>query len=257
MISTRRNDKKAGAAEHVFAALAWFFVWEIAALIVGKDLILPGPLRVAVTLAGLIGQGSFWLSIGMTLIRILGGYLLGLLLACLLAVLTSFVRIADILLSPAIRIIRAVPVASFIILALLWVGRSRVPVLISMMMVVPVIWGNLSEAIASTDGKLLEMGRAYRFGKMKIFRFIYLPSVLPSLEAGCLTAMGLAWKSGIAAEVLAQPKNAIGTNVYNSKVYLETPELFAWTLTVIGLSLLIEHVIRRAVEAFKSREGAT
>jgi NitT/TauT family transport system permease protein len=171
MISTRRNDKKAGAAEHVFAALAWFFVWEIAALLVGKDLILPGPLRVAVTLAGLIGQGSFWLSIGMTLIRILGGYLLGLLLACLLAVLTSFVRIADILLSPAIRIIRAVPVASFIILALLWVGRSRVPVLISMMMVVPVIWGNLSEAIASTDGKLLEMGRAYRFGKMKIFRF--------------------------------------------------------------------------------------
>ncbi len=257
MISTRRNDKKAGAAEHVFAALAWFFVWEIAALIVGKDLILPGPLRVAVTLAGLIGQGSFWLSIGMTLIRILGGYLLGLLLACLLAVLTSFVRIADILLSPAIRIIRAVPVASFIILALLWVGRSRVPVLISMMMVVPVIWGNLSEAIASTDGKLLEMGRAYRFGKMKIFRFIYLPSVLPSLEAGCLTAMGLAWKSGIAAEVLAQPKNAIGTNVYNSKVYLETPELFAWTLTVIGLSLLIEHAIRRAVETFKSREGAT
>ena len=257
MISTRRNDKKAGAAEHVFAALAWFFVWEIAALIVGKDLILPGPVRVAVTLAGLIGQGSFWLSIGMTLIRILGGYLLGLLLACLLAVLTSFVRIADILLSPAIRIIRAVPVASFIILALLWVGRSRVPVLISMMMVVPVIWGNLSEAIASTDGKLLEMGRAYRFGKMKIFRFIYLPSVLPSLEAGCLTAMGLAWKSGIAAEVLAQPKNAIGTNVYNSKVYLETPELFAWTLTVIGLSLLIEHAIRRAVETFKSREGAT
>lgn len=255
MISTRRHDKKAGAREHVFAALAWFIVWEIAARLVGKELILPGPLRVAGTLVSLAGQGSFWFSILTTLLRIMSGYLLGLLLASVLAVLTSFFKPADIFLAPAIRIVRAVPVASFIILALLWVGRRYVPVLISMMMVVPVIWENLSEAIANTDRKLLEMGRAYRFGKMKIFRFIYLPSVLPSFEAGCLTAMGLAWKSGIAAEVLSQPKNAIGTNVYNSKVYLETPELFAWTLTVIVLSLIIEHAIRRAVAAFKKREG--
>ena len=136
-----------------------------------------------------------------------------------------------------------------------------------MMMVVPVIWENLSEAIANTDRKLLEMGRAYRFGKMKIFRFIYLPSVLPSFEAGCLTAMGLAWKSGIAEHGRGHANSfylhkidkrfdaAIMVKVYNSKVYLETPELFAWTLTVIVLSLIIEHAIRRAVAAFKKREG--
>ncbi len=256
MISTRRNDKKTGAAAYVLAALVWLILWEIAARRVGKDLILPGPVRVAGTLAGLVTMPGFWLSIGVTLGRILAGYAAGTLLACLLAVLTSFSAPARIFLAPAIRIVRAVPVASFIILALLWVGKAQVPVLISMMMVVPVVWENLSEAIASTDRKLLEMGRAYRFGRLKILRYIYLPSVLPSLEAGCLTAMGLAWKSGIAAEVLSQPKNAIGTNVYNSKVYLETPELFAWTLTVIILSLLIERAIRRAVRAFQNREVA-
>ena len=255
MISTRRNNKKAGAPAHIAAALAWLLLWEIAARAVGVDLVLPGPLRVAGTLAGLAARKEFWLSIAVTLGRILTGFCLGTILAVLLGVLTSFSKTANVFFAPAIRIIRAVPVASFIILALLWVGKSRVPVLISMMMVIPVVWENLSGAIADTDPKLLEMGRAYRFSRLKILRAIYLPSVLPSLEAGCLTAMGLAWKSGIAAEVLSQPKNAIGSNVYNSKVYLETPELFAWTLTVIGLSLIIEHAIRRAVGAFQKREG--
>ena len=254
MISTRRNDKKAGAAEHVFAALAWFFVWEIAALIVGKDLILPGPLRVAVTLAGLIGQGSFWLSIGMTLIRILGGYLLGLLLACLLAVLTSFVRIADILLSPAIRIIRAVPVASFIILALVWLGRSAVPVFIAGLMVLPVVWANTAAGLSGIDPQLLELAEVYRFPRMKTFRRIIWPSLLPHLRAALRSALGLGWKAGIAAEVLTVPPYSIGKSIYEAKLYLETTELFAWTAAVVLLSFLIERVLLRLVDGIGRKE---
>ena len=66
-----------------------------------------------------------------------------------------------------------------------------------------------------------------------------------STPAGVCTAIGLAWKSGVAAEVLCLPKAAIGTQVYYSKIYLETPSLFAWTAVVIVLSMLLERIVRR------------
>ena len=251
MTSTRRlKNILRGAAAAVF----WIIVWALAARAVGKDLILPGPLSVARTLVTLAGTEEFWRSILTTFLRILSGYLSGVILASVLAVLTFSVKTADTLLSPVIRLVRATPVASFIILLLLWVGRKNVPVIISMLMVTPVVWENLVRAAEAVDAKLLEMGRAYAFGPSGLFRHIYLPSVLPALEAGCLTAMGLAWKSGIAAEVLSQPKLAIGTNIYNSKVYLETPELFAWTLTVIILSILIERLIRKLIAFIQKKE---
>ncbi|MBQ6426067.1 MAG: ABC transporter permease subunit [Clostridia bacterium] len=251
MTSTRRlKNILRGAA----AAAFWIIVWALCARAVGKELILPGPLRVARTLVSLAGTEAFWRSILTTFLRILTGYLAGVMLASVLAVLTCSVKTADLLLSPVIRLVRATPVASFIILLLLWVGRKNVPVFISMLMVIPVVWENLVQAAAAVDPKLLEMGRAYAFGPAGLFRHIYLPSVLPALEAGCLTAMGLAWKSGIAAEVLSQPKLAIGTSIYNSKVYLETPELFAWTLTVIVLSILIEHLIRKLIAFIQKKE---
>ena len=240
--------------EPAFISIAATAVWALCARAVGKELILPGPFRVARTLVSLAGTETFWKSILTTFLRILTGYAAGVALASVLAVLTFSNKAADALLSPVIRIVRATPVASFIILLLLWVGRKNVPVIISMLMVMPVVWENLVRAAAAVDVKLLEMGRAYSFGRMGLFRHIYLPSVLPALEAGCLTAMGLAWKSGIAAEVLSQPKLAIGTSIYNSKVYLETPELFAWTLTVIVLSILIEFLIRKLIAFLQKKE---
>ena len=251
MTSTRRiKNILRGAGAAVF----WITVWALCARAVGKELILPGPLRVARTLVSLAGTEPFWRSILTTFLRILTGYLAGVALASVLAVLTFSFKTADALLSPVIRIVRATPVASFIILLLLWVGRTNVPVIISMLMVVPVVWENLMQAASAVDVKLLEMGKAYAFGPAGLFRHIYVPSLLPALEAGCLTAMGLAWKSGIAAEVLSQPKLAIGTSIYNSKVYLETPELFAWTLTVIVLSILIETLIRKLISFVQKRE---
>ncbi len=251
MTSTRRLNK---ILRGLAAAAFWILVWELCSRAVGKELILPGPFRVARTLVLLAGMEEFWRSILTTFLRILTGYLSGVVLASVLAVLTFSVKPADVLLSPVIRIVRATPVASFIILLLLWVGRKNVPVFISMLMVVPVVWENLVQAADAVDAKLLEMGKAYGFGSTGLFRHIYLPSVLPSLQAGCLTAMGLAWKSGIAAEVLSQPKLAIGTSIYNSKVYLETPELFAWTMTVILLSILIEYLIRKLIAFLRKKE---
>jgi NitT/TauT family transport system permease protein len=107
-------------------------------------------------------------------------------------------------------------------------------------MVIPIVWGSLCTAITETDKDLLEMAKLYRFGTTKTIRLIYVPSALPLFKSACNTSIGLSWKSGIAAEVLCLPRFSVGTYLYYSKIYLETPSLFAWTAVVIILSFALE-----------------
>ena len=171
----------------------------------------------------------------------------------LAAALTCASAWADRLLSPAIRVVRAAPVASFILLVLLWTGRDQVPVVIVALMVLPVVWDSLSQGIRATDAQWLELARAYRFSRWKTVRLIYLPGLRPHLSAALTTATGLAWKSGVAAEVLCLPSTALGTEIYQTKYYLEIPELFAWTGVAVALSLLLEHLLRRALARWGRR----
>jgi len=221
-------------------AVFWLGVWQLASVAVSKQLLLPAPLAVMLTLRDLVVTPVFWHTAAVSLLRIFGGFLAGAVLGTALAVLTTRFRLADLLLSPAIKVVRATPVASFIILILLWVETGRVPGVISALMVLPVVWSSVCAGISQTDPLLSELARAYRFTPGKKLRLLYAPSVLPYFANGCNTALGLAWKAGVAAEVLCVPKLAIGTRVYYSKIYYETPDLFAWTLVVIALSFLVE-----------------
>lgn len=223
--------------------LFWLGVWQLTAAAVGQELLLPGPAAVGRRLLELAAGAVFWQTALASLLRIFGGLLLGVALGALLAGLTAWVPLLDWVLTPAVKVVRATPVASFILLVYLWVERGRVPGLISALMVLPVVWGNVTRGIAETDPQLLELARAYGFGRGRTLRRIYIPSVLPYFASGCRTALGLAWKAGVAAEVLCQPQNAIGTQIYNTKYYLETPSLFAWTLVVIALSFLLEWAV--------------
>ena len=254
--------RPAKAAERLLKGLLplifWIGLWQLAAWLValkvewrGNELLLPFPATVLRSLIRLAALPEFWRSVAASLLRVLTGMALGTAIGGLLAVLTSASRLLDRLLAPGIRVIRATPVASFILLVLLWTGRNAVPVIIAALMVLPVVWENLSRGIRETDPQLLEMAKAYRFSGFKTLRLIYLPALTPYFSAALTNAMGLAWKSGAAAEVLCLPKQAIGTQIYNSKLYLEIPDLFAWTVTVIVLSLLLEKILRWALSPRK------
>jgi len=225
-------------------AAFWLAVWQLAAWRVGVELLLPAPLTVAQRLWALAGTGAFWTITGLSLGRILLGLAWGSVAGILLAVLTCTGRWWDALFAPAIRVVRAVPVASFILLVLLWTGRDVVPVVISGLMVLPVVWEGVCQGIRSADPQLLEAAGMYRLSRAKTARLVVIPAVKPHLRAALDTAMGLAWKSGVAAEALCWPKKAIGTQIYNTKLYLETADLFAWTVVVILLSLLLERGMR-------------
>ena len=254
----------------VIPLVFWLAVWQVGAWIVGDSvffaappllrethLLLPGPWTVLCTLAELVVQAQFWQAAGLTLLRIFLGLLAGVVLGTLIAVLTCASVWCDRLLSPAVKVVRATPVASFILLVQLWITTGRVPGVISGLMVLPVVWGNVSKGIRQTDPMLLEMAKAYRFDAGKRLRLIYIPSVVPYFNAGVETGLGLAWKAGVAAEVLCHPKWGIGTGMYVSKLNLEIPDLFAWTVVVIVLSFLVESVLvrllRKAVKYHGSR----
>ena len=240
----------------------WLGAWQLCAFLVdrhvqgrGNELLLPYPATVLAALVRLAGTSAFWGTVAATLGRILAGMALGPALGGLLAALTFLSPWADRLLSPAIRIIRATPVVSFILLILLWTGRDRVPVVISALMVLPVVWGNLSRGLRETDPQLLELARAYRFSPLKTIKLIYLPSLRPFFLSAVTTSMGLAWKSGVAAEVLCLPLPSIGTQIYNAKLYLEVPDLFSWTVAVVALSLMLEKLLRALLRTRKGGDS--
>lgn len=240
MISTSLIRKKIGKI--LLAAAFWTAVWQLASMAVGLPLLLPGPVQVVQALIHLVWEPEFWALVVLTLLRILGGFALGAATGFVLAVLTEFIPFCSVVLAPAVRVIRATPVASFILLCMLWLNSGFVPAFIAGLMVLPVIWGNVEEGFRQTDEQLLEMAQVFGMGKLKIFGLIYLPTVLPYFHSACLTGLGMAWKSGVAAEVLCQPRQAIGTQLYYAKIYLETENLFAWTAIVIALSVLAERL---------------
>lgn len=229
--------------------LFWVLVWQVLALFVGLDLLLPSPVSVGVALWNLLFDLEFYRGIGFSLAGILSGFFLGVFGGTILAILSWRSQMVSQLFSPLLRLMRTAPVASFIILALLWFGRRTVPMVIAAMMVLPIVTSSTQTALGQTDKHLVEMAKAYGFSKWKQIKMLYLPQVLPQWQAACVVAMGLAWKAGVAAEVIAQPNPALGRNLYRARLLLNTPELFAWTAVVILLSFLLERLFAKAIGA--------
>ena len=246
-----RAATKGRVAARVFAVMAsvlfWIAIWFVAAKKIGHEVILPSPVQVFARLGELIVQSYFWICVANSLAKVMLGLAIGIVCAIPLAALSARLEPVKILLDPLIITSRATPVASFIIL--IWTvlgsrGPSLVPIFISFLIVFPVVYSTVFTAIGEVDRGLLEVARVYRFGAYKRFRLIYFPSVFATAISACATAAGLAWKAGIAAEVLSQTRDSIGFEIYSSKAYLETTDLFAYTLTVIILSLIIELLLR-------------
>ena len=230
------------------ALFFWTVVWYLAAVAMDNPLLLPSPLQVLRCLGNLVVTAAFWQITAVSICRILLGVAGAVLLGTVLAVLTTRIKLLNTLIEPAMTAIQATPVASFTILVLIWLERDYVPVLICGMMGLPIVWNSLSSGIRMTDPQLLELAKVYRLPKFHTLRRIWIPSVMPFFRTACISSLGLGWKAGIAAEVLTVPKRSIGRMISESKLYLLTEELFAWTLAVIVLSLLLQKIMLRLLQ---------
>ena len=218
----------------------WLLIWQLIAIVVGQELLFPTPIAVAIRLGELLATLSFYKTVGYSLIRILIGMILGTLIGILGGLLTAFSKIAHDFFAPLLAVVKSTPVASFIILMVLWISRDVTPLIISLMMVTPIVWTNVETGILNTDRDLLEMASVYKMRRLNRIKHIYLPSIAPYFFASLKASLGMAWKAGIAAEVLLQPIISIGKMISDSKILLETTDLFAWTVVVVILSIIIE-----------------
>lgn len=229
--------------QKLLAAALAVAVWQGASMLVHSAILLPSPLQVAVRLGALAATPGFWSTIGFSLLRIAGGFLLALITATVLAFAAGRFSLVEILLRPYVLAIKSVPVASFIILALIWLRSSQLSLFISFLMVFPVLYTNVLAGIRSADGQLLEMSQVFWVPWKRRVRMIYLPAVEPFLLAGSATALGMSWKAGVAAEVIGVVGGSLGERLYDAKIYLMTADLLAWTVVIVALSAGFEKLI--------------
>ena len=235
------------------AVLFWLAVWQAAAMAIGQEVFLVSPVQALRCLLRLLPQADFWHRVGFSAGRILLGFGLGVVCSAALAVAAEICPASEILIAPVLQLVKATPVASFIILALVWVRGSSLSVLISFLMVLPVLYGAVRTGIRAADPQLLEMARMFGWKRPKVWRRILLPTALPPFLAACEACVGMCFKATIAAEVIGVPRNAMGTQLYHAKIYLQTDALMAWTVVIILLSMVTEKLLREAIERGRRR----
>ncbi|HIU77305.1 MAG TPA: ABC transporter permease subunit [Candidatus Pelethocola excrementipullorum] len=223
----------------------WLIIWQAASMVIHNSIVFVGPAEVLNSLWNLLPTQEFWLSIAYSFLKISLGFLSAFLIGILLGCISFRIPILRELLEPLILLCKAVPVASFVILALIVIGSKNLSILISFIIVLPVIFTNTLTGLENTDPKLLEMAQVFRMTPWKRMRYLYWPTLSNQLSSGCKVALGMSWKSGIAAEVIGVPAFSIGEKLYMAKIYLNTADLFAWTVVILLLSALFEWLFLR------------
>lgn len=229
----------------------WISVWQILAAIVDHEYFLPDAIVTFKTLLGLFSTATFWRSAALTLSRVVIGLALGTLIGIVFAFLTNAYPLVNALFSPIISIIKATPVATFIVLLWIMMSGGALSILIAVLMVMPIVWQNLTDAFKSMDKELLEVAEVFQFSYIKKLKLIVFPTLLKYLAPALITATGLAWKSEIAAEIIAYTRNSIGQEINDAKYYLNTPLVFAWTIVIIAFSISLEKIMRHLLGRFK------
>ncbi len=225
------------------AALFWLAVWLIGCAATGSALLLPTPWQTLKAFGALAVQADFWLAVAGSLGRILLGFCGGLILGVALAFLCRKFVLAKRIVAPAIGVCKAAPVASFIILANLWLKSGTLTAVIAGLMVLPLCWRSTLEGLEAMDAKMSQMADAFCFSAWRKLRLLTLPALMPALRSALTVGMGFAWKAGVAAEVIVLVEHSVGEGLYNAKVGLETPTLFAYTALTVCVSLLLEKLL--------------
>lgn len=221
----------------------WLVVWQLVAAWVGHDFLVARPASVASRLVELVPTADFWSTVWFSFARITLGFALAVAVGVVLAALAAWSRVADALLTPFLTAVRAAPVVSFIILVLLVTDSGKLAAITSFLMVLPVAYVNVLGGIRHRDRALLEMVAVFEVPLLRRVAAVDVPAVLPFFLAACRLGVGLAWKSGVAAEVIGLPDGSIGERLYEAKLFLSSADLFAWTAVIIAVSYGFEKLL--------------
>ena len=242
----KQNKDKLGKALAVIFAL---LVWQTAAVAVDQSILLVSPIDVALRMTTIWQVEGFASSIWFSFYHIVGGFLLALVSGILLAALSGRFKWVETALWPFMITVKTVPVASFVVICLIWLSAQNLSVFISFLIVLPVVYGNVLQGIKSADGKMLEVAEVFRMPMHRRILYIHMPQLKPFILSACATALGMSWKAGIAAEIIGTPDGSIGKQLYYAKIYLDTDDLLCWTVIIVIVSVAFEKLFMLALRA--------
>lgn len=228
----------------------WMIVWQMLALWIHNPILLVTPVSVIKRMVSLIQEPAFYETVLFSSMRVFLGFVLAWVSGFFLGILAYKVLIVQEFLSPFIHVMKTIPVASFIVLALIWMGTSNLTFFVVFVVTMPIVYESIVQGLLTTQKEMLEVAKIFEFSLWKKIWYIYRPVCIPFLINSATITIGLSWKSGVAAEVIGIPEHSIGERLYMAKISLETVDLFAWTLTMIGLSVLFEKGILFLMEKF-------
>lgn len=227
----------------LLSTIAVLLLWGIIARLVDNPVKIPSPLETLRALKIIVTDDVFYIQILTSTKRFLTGFSISLLLGVVLGMLSGFFTPIYYLLKPIVLTQRAVPTMGVILLALIWFNREVAPILVCVLVIFPIIYSAVVSGIRQIDKQLLEMATIYELSGKRKLRHLYLPSIKSSLLSVASAAIGLNIKINIAAEVLSQPRYAIGTGFQMEKVALNTAGVFAWSIVAILLAGFFEWLI--------------
>lgn len=222
----------------------WILIWHICSVFINEELLLPSPIQVLKSLTLLMGKFYFWKSVLSSVVRVIIGIFLSVIVGILLGLTAGLNKFFEELLEPLIITVKATPVISIIIIALVWFSSSNVVIFTAILICFPIVYTNVIQGVKSIDKSLIQMAAVFKVKRKYVLKDIYLPSIKNYIVSGILMCMGIGWKVSVASEVLSIPRYSIGLNLLSAKTTLETAELFAWTIVVVILSFMFEKVFK-------------
>jgi len=230
-----------------------FLLWILLSTLMQNDLIMPTPWDTLKALGGLFMTSKGLSAIAMTLFRLTISLSVATLLGLTLGVLTGLKPRLKAFFSPLVSVLRTVPVISIVVIMLMIFGFTLTPYLITFLMIFPIIYQGISDALESLDEELIDVYRLENDDWIDGLKYCYLPLIQSSIKTALLQSAGLGIKVLVMAEYLAQTKTSMGNALYLAKVNLDYASVFAWTLLLIGLAMVIEWLIRDRTQAFKTK----
>ncbi|MFO7881033.1 MAG: ABC transporter permease [Kosmotogaceae bacterium] len=219
-----------------------FSLWFIGSVIVGNELLLPGPIKTIQRLTELFISGEILSPLLFTALKALGGLSLALFFSLIAGFAMGLIEILYEVFKPIIITLQAIPIVSWLALAILWWGVGfRSPLYIVFLTLFPIITINITEGVRNVDKKLLEMARVFHLPKKVIFKDIYFASAIPFIISSLRISSGMMWKTVAVAEFMVGI-SGLGRMISDSKYALNTTDVFAITVLLVILGIISEKI---------------
>jgi ABC-type nitrate/sulfonate/bicarbonate transport system ATPase subunit/ABC-type nitrate/sulfonate/bicarbonate transport system permease component len=228
----------------ILSAATALILWQAVAAWIDYPQLIPSVSGLLVSVLHLFSLPSFYISLGATLLRGLAGVIVAFLLALPIGFLCGKKNFWFHYFNPLLSTLRSTPVVAFILLIILWLPTEAVAPAIALMTMFPVLCENIIKGVQSINTDYEKLAFVYQINFRTKARYIYWPSLKPFVESGCVTAFGFGWKAIIMGEVLSKPFAGIGVEMRTAQMFINVPDLIAWTFIAIVVSFMLTEAIR-------------